>query len=79
VSETCVIVDCCLSNGLIDSMRCRLYGKQRSIVSAVAGTTRDAIDVKVQVNNETFRLIDTAGVRKKNKIHYGPEFFMINR
>jgi GTP-binding protein len=57
----------------------RLYGKERTIVSDVAGTTRDAIDVTIHANGESFCLIDTAGIRKKGKIEYGPEFFMINR
>jgi len=60
----------------------RLYGSERAIVSDVAGTTRDAIDALItspENQNITYRIIDTAGIRKKNKIQYGPEFFMINR
>lgn len=48
-------------------------------MSDVAGTTRDAIDVTIHSKDEAFCLIDTAGIRKKGKIQYGPEFFMINR
>jgi GTP-binding protein len=57
----------------------KLCGENRSIVSDVPGTTRDAIDSIITRGNETFRIVDTAGVRKKNRIDYGTEFFMINR
>eukprot|EP01039_Chlorochromonas_danica_P004069 gene4069-4450_t len=57
----------------------RLYGEERSIVSEVAGTTRDAIDALVTRGNKTYRIIDTAGIRKRGKVQYGPEFFMVNR
>lgn len=56
-----------------------MVGEERSIVSEVAGTTRDTVDAIVKRGNETFRLIDTAGIRKKGKVQYGPEFFMVNR
>ena len=42
-----------------------LAGEDRVIVSEIAGTTRDAIDVRVQIGNRTLTVIDTAGVRKK--------------
>lgn len=57
----------------------RLYGEHRSIVSDVAGTTRDTVDALVVRGNATYRVVDTAGVRKKNKVQYGAEFFMVNR
>ncbi|HBE20410.1 MAG TPA: ribosome biogenesis GTPase Der [Cyanobacteria bacterium UBA11149] len=64
-----------------------LTGEKRSIVSPISGTTRDAIDMVVQRpgnpenGNEpkTYRLIDTAGIRKKKNVEYGAEFFGINR
>jgi len=56
-----------------------LVGSQRAIVSATAGTTRDAIDTVVTWRDQPFRLIDTAGIRRKNRIDYGVEFFSINR
>lgn len=52
---------------------------ERAIVSEIAGTTRDAIDEIVKVDGKTYRLIDTAGIRRKTSIKYGTEFFMINR
>jgi len=54
-------------------------GENRSIVSPVSGTTRDAIDMLVERNGKPYRLIDTAGIRKKKNVEYGPEFFGINR
>ena len=56
-----------------------LTGEQRAIVSPVAGTTRDAIDTVVERNGKTYRLIDTAGIRRKKNVNYGAEFFSINR
>ncbi len=54
-------------------------GENRSIVSPISGTTRDAIDMLVERDGRTYRLIDTAGIRKKKNVEYGPEFFGINR
>ena len=46
----------------------RLTGENRVIVSSIAGTTRDAINVPFKCNGKKYSLIDTAGMRKKNKI-----------
>lgn len=54
-------------------------GEARAIVSPISGTTRDAIDMVVERNGQRYRLIDTAGIRKKKNVDYGPEFFGINR
>lgn len=54
-------------------------GETRSIVSPISGTTRDAIDMTVERGDQTYRFIDTAGIRKKKNVDYGPEFFGINR
>lgn len=54
-------------------------GENRAIVSPISGTTRDTIDTIVKHGEQTYRLIDTAGIRKKKNIEYGPEFFSINR
>ncbi|MBF2087479.1 MAG: ribosome biogenesis GTPase Der [Synechococcales cyanobacterium K44_A2020_017] len=54
-------------------------GEARAIVSPISGTTRDAIDMVVERDGKRYRLIDTAGIRKKKQVEYGPEFFGINR
>lgn len=45
----------------------RLTGKQRAIVSPIAGTTRDAVDEVVKREGQSYRIIDTAGIRRKGK------------
>ena len=57
----------------------RLSGKNRAIVSDVAGTTRDAIDTLVQWKDHTFRLVDTAGMRKKTQVHEDVEYYSLVR
>lgn len=54
-------------------------GSERAIVSPIAGTTRDAIDTVVTRGEKRYRLIDTAGIRRKKNVEYGAEFFSINR
>lgn len=54
-------------------------GEQRSIVSDIPGTTRDAIDTQIIFQDETFRLIDTAGMRRRGKIQGTVEYYMVNR
>lgn len=56
-----------------------LVGEERAIVSPISGTTRDAIDTVVRWQDKTYRLIDTAGIRRKKNVEYGPEFFGVNR
>ena len=47
----------------------RLTGAERSIVSPIPGTTRDAVDEIVEHDGKSFRFIDTAGIRRKGKTH----------
>jgi GTP-binding protein len=56
-----------------------LTGENRAIVSPISGTTRDAIDMVIERNDQRYRLIDTAGIRRKKNVDYGAEFFSINR
>lgn len=57
----------------------KLVGENRVIVSDIAGTTRDAIDTEVVHNGTEYVFIDTAGLRKKNKIKEELERFSIIR
>ncbi len=54
-------------------------GETRAIVSPISGTTRDTIDTVIEADGKRYRLIDTAGIRKKKNVDYGPEFFGVNR
>src|SRR5262245_20945348 len=45
----------------------RLLGEERAIVSPVAGTTRDSVDTLLKTDDQTYRIIDTAGIRRKGK------------
>ena len=56
-----------------------IVGQSRSIVSDVAGTTRDAIDVPVVKDGQTFLFIDTAGMRRKGKVDEPIEKYSIIR
>ena len=57
----------------------KLLGENRLIVSDIAGTTRDAVDTEVTYNGKEYVFIDTAGLRRKNKIKEELEHFMIIR
>lgn len=57
----------------------KLLGENRLIVSDIAGTTRDAVDTEVSHNGKEYVFIDTAGLRRKNKIKEELERFMILR
>lgn len=57
----------------------KLIGENRLIVSEIAGTTRDAVDTEVTYKDKEYVFIDTAGLRKKNKIKEELERFMIIR
>ena len=57
----------------------RLVGKERSIVSPIAGTTRDAVDTLIEYEGKTITLIDTAGIRRRGKIERGVEKYSVMR
>ena len=64
-----------------------LFGDTRAIVSDMAGTTRDSIDAIMErpsapgsdKKSTLYKFVDTAGIRRKGKVEFGPEFFMVNR
>jgi GTP-binding protein len=57
----------------------RLAGEERSIVSPIAGTTRDAIDTHLEFDGVPITLIDTAGIRRRGKIEPGVEKYSVIR
>lgn len=56
-----------------------LVGEERTIVSDVAGTTRDTIHTRYNLFQKEFILIDTAGIRRKAKVHEDLEFYSVIR
>jgi GTP-binding protein len=56
-----------------------LIGEERTIVSDIAGTTRDTIHTHYNLYNKEFILIDTAGIRRKTKVHEDLEFYSVIR
>jgi GTP-binding protein len=56
-----------------------LIGQERTIVSDIAGTTRDTIHTRYNLFNKDFVLIDTAGIRRKTKVHEDLEFYSVIR
>ncbi|MEF9950564.1 MAG: ribosome biogenesis GTPase Der, partial [Mucinivorans sp.] len=61
------------------SMTNALMGTERNIVTPIAGTTRDSIDSHYNKFGKEFILVDTAGVRKKTKVHEDLEFYAVLR
>ena len=57
----------------------RMLGEERNIVTDIAGTTRDAIDSKLETAEGKFILIDTAGIRRKSKVEEGIERYSVIR
>ena len=57
----------------------KILGENRTIVSSIAGTTRDAIDTEYENNHGKYVLIDTAGIRRKSKVTESIEKFSIMR
>jgi GTP-binding protein len=56
-----------------------LVGEERNIVTDIAGTTRDSLDTHYTKFGHDFVLVDTAGVRKKKKVHEDLEFYSVMR
>jgi GTP-binding protein len=57
----------------------KLLGFERSIVTDIAGTTRDAIDTKFTFDGKNYTIIDTAGIRKKAKVEDDVEYYSVMR
>lgn len=56
-----------------------LIGEERNIVTDIAGTTRDSINTHYSKFDKEFILVDTAGLRKKSKVHENLEFYSVMR
>ncbi len=56
-----------------------LVGEERNIISNIPGTTRDTIHTRYNLYKKEFILIDTAGIRRKNKVHENLEFYSVIR
>ncbi len=56
-----------------------ICGEKRAIVSDISGTTTDSIDTLIKKDSHLWRIVDTAGIRRKKNVKYGTEFFGINR
>ncbi len=56
-----------------------LTGTQRNIVTDIAGTTRDSLDTRYKAYGKEFILVDTAGIRRKSKVHENIEFYSVMR
>ena len=56
-----------------------LCGSNRSIVSPVAGTTRDPVDTEVTIDDQNYLLIDTAGIKRRGKMSRGLDYFSLLR
>lgn len=61
------------------SLTNKLIGRERAIVSDVAGTTRDAVDTTVERDGKFYTIVDTAGLRKKSKIDEDVEYYSFVR
>ncbi|MCL1849629.1 MAG: ribosome biogenesis GTPase Der [Clostridiales bacterium] len=56
-----------------------VIGQERTIVSDIPGTTRDAIDSAFKANGQNYVIIDTAGLRKRKNVETGPERYSVIR
>lgn len=57
----------------------KILGFERVIVSNIAGTTRDAIDTPFSIGDKNYRIVDTAGIRKKSKVEEDVEYYSVIR
>ncbi|MFW6227835.1 MAG: ribosome biogenesis GTPase Der [Alkalispirochaeta sp.] len=57
----------------------RLVGEDRAIVSDIAGTTRDIVEARFAHKDTKFLVVDTAGIRRKSKVHEAVEYYAVHR
>ncbi len=56
-----------------------ICGSERSLVSPIAGTTRDPVDTEVEVNGKHYLLVDTAGIKRRGKMSQGVDYYSLLR
>ena len=61
------------------SMLNKILGSERSLVSPIAGTTRDPVDTRAEIDGQNFRIIDTAGLRRRAKFDGDLEYYSFVR
>ncbi len=61
------------------SLANRLTGEERSIVSSMPGTTRDVVEAEFGFRGRVFRIMDTAGIRRKSRVTDPVEYYSVNR
>ncbi len=79
ISEICKIAVVGRPNVGKSSIINYLMGEKRTVVSEIPGTTKDAVDVKLETPNGTVILIDTAGLRRKSRVSSKLEAYSITR
>ena len=57
----------------------KITNSQRSLVSPIAGTTRDPVDMKINIDGQNFKIVDTAGLRKRSKFDGDLEYYSFVR
>ncbi|MFP4329498.1 MAG: ribosome biogenesis GTPase Der [Spirochaetaceae bacterium] len=61
------------------SLMNRFLSRERALVSDIPGTTRDVVEERFEYNGRPFRILDTAGMRRKTKVHDNIEYYSVQR
>ncbi len=77
--EVCKVAIVGKPNAGKSSLINKLLGEDRTIVSNVAGTTRESVDIPFEYENQKYLLIDTAGIRRKSRVNHNIERYSVMR